>query len=385
MIQGWKEEFMGDMRTCWKPWVPLLLLRTWAPTRCDSWVPLTTERRHGLSIRPVQNELAVTHVDIVDPARGPLRIDIGQGSDGLQRLLIPHPRHDTCRLLPNAHDGTDVRFPMTAAHQKVDSGLHVHVTHGNLAPHVPVIVTLPLLLHLTTGTGVARLPLVVLPGPTWLGGLLGVPHCRHVGVHRLIIGGPVDHPGAVSHHLRPAPGAIIVGWPHHPLGGLHLKGIGPLIPLHDVTAPGLPAQSVTLTLMTQTFAFCDSVQTMMISIPPVRIPVIPLIQDNLPQWMLLNYPRIKCRIFLLISLLLQLSRTMQILYLIVLQTNWYPMSGLLLPLLQLSITVNHWRRMDCSKITSLSIASREILRRRHVRLRTMIRLTLCYLKRRSHR
>ena len=116
-------------------------------------------------MRPVQNELAVTHVDIVDPARGPLRIDIRQGSDGLQRLLTPHPRRDGCRLLPNAQDGTDVRFPMTAVHQKVGRGLHVHAALGNLAPHVPVIVTLPLLLHLTAGT-VARLPLVVLPGPT---------------------------------------------------------------------------------------------------------------------------------------------------------------------------------------------------------------------------
>ena len=137
-----------------------------------------TERRHGLSIRPVQNELAVTHVDTVDPARGPLRIDIGQGSDGLQRLLTPHPRRDACRLLPNAHDGTKVRFPMTAVHQKVGSVLHAHAALGNLAPHVPIVVTLPPLLHLTAGTGVARLPLVVLPGPTWLGGLLGVPHCR---------------------------------------------------------------------------------------------------------------------------------------------------------------------------------------------------------------
>ena len=191
-----------------------------------------TERRHRLSIRPVQNELAVTHVDTVDPARGSLRIDIGQGSDGLQRLLNPPPRRDACRLLPNAHDGTDVRFPMTAAHQKVGSVLHALAALGNLAPHVPVVVTHPILLHLTAGTGVARLPLVGLPGPAWLGGLLGVPPCHHIGVHLLIIGGPVDHPGAVSHHLRPAPGALIKGWPIHPLGRLHLKGIGPLVPRH---------------------------------------------------------------------------------------------------------------------------------------------------------
>ena len=158
---------------------------------------------------------------------------------------------------------------MTAVHRKVGSVPHAHAALGDLALQFPAVVTLPLLLHLTAGTGVARLPLVVLPGPTWLGGLLGVPHCRHVGVHLLIIGGAVDLPGAVSHHLRPAPGALIVGWPYHPPGRLHLKGIGPLVPLHSVTAPGLPARSVSLTLMIQTFTSCDSVRTMMTSIPPV--------------------------------------------------------------------------------------------------------------------
>ena len=332
--------------------------------------------RHGLSIRPVQSELAVTHVDTVDPARGPLRIDIGQGSDGLQRLLTHPPRRDACRLLPNAHDGTDVRFPMTAAHQTVSSVPHALAALGNLAPQVHVVVTHPILLHLTACTGVARLPLVGPPGPAWLRGLLSVPPRRHGDGHLLIIGGPVDHPGAVSHDLHPAPGALIIGCPLHPLGRLHLKGTGPLVSPHDVTAPGLPAWSVTLILMTRTFAFCDSGRTMMISIPPVPIHVIPLIQDNLPQWMPLFYPRKKCRNFLLTSLLLQLSRTMRIPSRIVLQTNnWYPMSARVLPLLQPSRTVNRKRLTDCFKITSPSIASLEILRRRLVRLRTMIWLT----------
>ena len=85
-------------------------------------------------------------------------------SDGLQSLLTPPPRRDACRLLPNAHNGTDVKFPMTAAHQKVGSVLHALAALGNLALHVPVFVTHPILLHLTAGTGVARLPLIGPPG-----------------------------------------------------------------------------------------------------------------------------------------------------------------------------------------------------------------------------
>ena len=278
-------------------WVPLFLTRTWAPTHCGSWVPLTTERRHGLSIRPVQSELAVTHVITVDPARSPLRITLGQGSDGLHCLRTLPPRRDVCHLLPNAHDGTDVRFPMTAAHQRVGSIPHALDALGNLAPQVHVIVTHPILLHLTAGAGVARLPLVGPPGPAWLRGLLGVPPRRHSGGHLLIIGGPVDLPGAVSHHLRPAHGTLIIGGPLHHLGRLHLKGTGPIVSPHDVTAPGLLAWNVTLIHMTRTFACCDSGRTMMISIPPVPIHVTLLLQDNLPQWMTLCYRRKKYRNF----------------------------------------------------------------------------------------
>ena len=245
-------------------WVPLFLTRTWAPTHCGSWVPLTTERRHGLSIRPVQSELAVTHVVTVDPARSPLRITLGQGSDGLHRLRTLPPRRDVCHLLPNA---------LAAL--------------GNLAPQVHVVVTNPILLHLTAGTGVARLPLVGPPGPAWLRGLLGVPPRRHSGGHPLIIGGPVDLPGAVSHHFRPAHRTLIIGGPLHHLGRLHLKGTGPIVSPHDVTAPSLLAWNVTLIHMTWTFACCNPGRKMMISIPPVLIHVTLLLQDNLPQWMTL--------------------------------------------------------------------------------------------------
>ena len=90
MVLGWKEEFMEDMRNCWKQFVgdappqstvgPSVSHENMGP---DALRQLTIERRHGLSIRPVQSELAVTHVVTVDPARSPLRITLGQGSDGL--------------------------------------------------------------------------------------------------------------------------------------------------------------------------------------------------------------------------------------------------------------------------------------------------------------
>ena len=121
---------------------------------------------------------------------------------------------------------------MTVVDLKVGSVPHGHAALGDLAHHSPIVVALHLLLHLIAGSGVARLPLVVLSGPTWLGGLPGVPPCRHAGAHLLIIGGPVDLPGAVSHHLRPAPGALIVGRPYHPPGRLHLKGIGTIVRHH---------------------------------------------------------------------------------------------------------------------------------------------------------
>ena len=320
-----------------QPWVPLFLTRTWVPTHCGSWVPLTTERRHGLSISPVQNELAVTLVDTVDPTRGHLWIDIGQGSDGLLRRLTHPPRRDIGRLLPNAHAATDARCPMTAAHPKVGSGLHVPAALGHLAPQVAVVVIHHILLHLTAGTGVARLPLVGPPGPAWLRGLLGVPPRRRRNDHILITDGLAIHPGPVTHHLRP-----IIACPLPHLGHLHPKGAGPIASHRNVTPPGLPAWSVTPIHMIQTFVSCDCGRTMMMNnIQQVHIHVIPLNQDNLHLWMPLSYLRKKCKNFSLTLSLHQPSRTTQIPSRIVLLTNsWYPMYARLLLQLQIYRTVN---------------------------------------------
>ena len=84
-----------------QPWVPLFRPRTWAPTRCGSWVRLMTERRHGLSVRPDQNEQTAASVRAVDPARGLLLTDIGPGSDTAKCVLTPPPRPNAC--LPSSH------------------------------------------------------------------------------------------------------------------------------------------------------------------------------------------------------------------------------------------------------------------------------------------
>ena len=85
-----------------RPWVPLFLLRTWAPTRCGSWVPLTTERRYGLSVRPDQNEQTVASVKAVVLVSDLLLTDIGTGSGTAECLLTPPSRPDACLLPPNA-------------------------------------------------------------------------------------------------------------------------------------------------------------------------------------------------------------------------------------------------------------------------------------------
>ena len=178
-----------------KQWVPLFHLRTWAPTRCGSWVTLTTERHHRLSVRPGQNEQTVASVKAVDPARGPLLTDIGLGSGTAKCLLTPPPRPDACLLPPKAHGWTIVTSPVRPVPQKVVSVLHGPAVLGYPAHHFHAVVVPRPLLHLTTGPGIARLPLVGLSGPAWLGGMLGVHPCRHPGDHMLLIGGHDDHSG----------------------------------------------------------------------------------------------------------------------------------------------------------------------------------------------
>ena len=212
----------------------------------------------------------------------------------------------------------------------------------HLAPQVAVVMIPHILLHLTVGTGVARLPLVGPPGPAWLRGLLGVPPHRRRDDHLLITDGLAIHPGTVTHHLCPALGVLIIACPLPHLGRLHPKGAGPIASHLNVTPPGLPAWSVTPIHMIQTFISCDCGRTMMMNnIQQVHIHVIPLNQDNLHLWMPLSYLRKKCKNFWLTLSLRQPFRTTRIPSRIVLLTNsWYPMYARLLLRLQIYRTVN---------------------------------------------
>ena len=271
-----------------RPRVPLYPKGTWAPTHCGSWVPLTTERRHGLSISPVQNELAVNLADTVAPARGPLLIAIGQGTADLRGHRTPPPRRDTDDPLPNAPAQTDARGPMTVVHLKAGSVLNALADLGPLALQATAVVITLSLLHLHAGIGVARLPLVGPMGPAWLRGLLGAPRRCHCGGHHLINDGlPIPH-GTVIHLLRPVLEGLIIAYHLLLLGRLHPKGPEPRVSLSPVASPGLSAGNVAHIPMIRIFVSCDCGWTAMMNIIHIApIHVVPLNQDNLHPWMTL--------------------------------------------------------------------------------------------------
>ena len=72
-------------------WAPLFPRETWAPTHCGSWAPLATERRHGLSISPVQNEQAASLADAAIHARDHLVTVLDEGTVVPGRLRTPLP------------------------------------------------------------------------------------------------------------------------------------------------------------------------------------------------------------------------------------------------------------------------------------------------------
>ena len=230
-----------------RPWVPLFLLRTWAPTRCGSWVPLTTERRYGLSVRPDQNEQTVASVKAVVLVSDLLLTDIGTGSGTVECLLTPPSRPDACLLPPNAHGWAVITLPVDPAPLKVVSDLrglaflgdHAHLSHVAVVLH-------PHHHPITAGPGIVRLPLVGLSRLAGLGGLLDNRPCRHADDHLHLCGGHDDHPGVANHLLHYGPGPPIVIPPYHPPGHHHLEDVGLVVCPRAVSAPGHPAGIVSL-------------------------------------------------------------------------------------------------------------------------------------------
>ena len=85
-----------------QPWIPLFPRGTWVPTHCGSWDPLATERRHGLSISPDQNEQAAPLADTAVPTRDPLVTLLDEGTVVPGRHRTPLPAV-TGLLLPITH------------------------------------------------------------------------------------------------------------------------------------------------------------------------------------------------------------------------------------------------------------------------------------------
>ena len=105
-------------------WVPLFRPRTWAPFLCGSWVPLTTERHHGLSVRPNQTSRRQHPSEQL-----------------IQREVYYWLTSDACFLPPNTHGLTVAIFPVGPVHLMVVRGLRRLVFFGNPAHwyHVAVV------------------------------------------------------------------------------------------------------------------------------------------------------------------------------------------------------------------------------------------------------
>ena len=177
MIQGWKEEFMVDMKAYWQQFVgdappqqtvdPAVPPANVGPDSLQQLSP-SDDREASWAQRKAGSKPAGSSVR--RRSRSSERSSTDRNRARVRRPQVSpdssSPRPDACLLLPSAHDGTSVMSPVRPVHQKVVSAPHGHAVLGDLAHHFPAVVVLHLLLHLTAGPGIARLPLVVLPGPT---------------------------------------------------------------------------------------------------------------------------------------------------------------------------------------------------------------------------
>ena len=212
-----------------RPRVPLFRRGIWTPTSCGSWVPLVTERHHGLNISLVQSEQTVA------PDPGALQV-IGLRPAETVGLVyetsVPH--HHCC---PNGWEPIAVaQYAALALRMTVGEAL-VNFAIVLLLSLTSVIEAVPLP-HTPNVVGPEIAPLSsVLPGPAWLGDLPGMCPCHPDAVLRRTR--RCDHPGAVVR--RPTPGGcpLITADITPPPGHLHLNLSGDRVPILAVHAPGL--------------------------------------------------------------------------------------------------------------------------------------------------
>ena len=199
LMQDWQNVFFESMRnrimSMWvllhpsRPLVPLSPCGIWAPMRCGSWVPLVTERHHGLSLSPDQSEQTVA------PHPGALQmIDFcSVKTDGLAdeipALLPPLTNY---HLRPNG--GEPWVTTQDAAHALTMTVGTALVPGAIVLRHslLPVVVVIPLP-HIVSPEHVPPF-LVSRHRPTWLGDPPGTCLC-----HLDTVDPPPqcgDHPGA---------------------------------------------------------------------------------------------------------------------------------------------------------------------------------------------
>ena len=219
-----------------RPWVPLFS-RIWTPTGCGSWVPLVTERHHGLNISQVQRERAVA------PGPGAPQVmrlrPVETAGLAYDSFETPVPHH----LHPANHCHHPNGWEPIATVQYV--ALALRTTAGEALVSIPIMLLLTLMpaiiaipmphTPIVIGPEISPLFLVGLPRPAWLGDLPRTCPCRPDAV--LLRTQHSDHPGAIVRPLAPGRCPPIATAVTLPLGHLHLAG--DRFPVLTVLAPGL--------------------------------------------------------------------------------------------------------------------------------------------------
>ena len=312
MIQGWKEEFMVDMKACWQqsvgdapsqqtvgPAVPsanmgpdsLRQLRPSDDREASRAQHKAGSKRGGSSVRRRSRSSERSSTDRNRArVRGP---QVSPDSSSPTRRLSPPAKRsrwdkrDVSRETsssegrqrsPRTRRPWRSRSPLPRRRGSSPSPSPHHRSRNSPAPS-----------HCPSGANMTR-RLAGRPSLS-LRRRSPSPHRRS---RRSSRGRQSSHPSRTrAPHRRPTL--------YRPPGHLNLKDIGPVVCLRVVTAPGPPARSVSLNRTHQTYISYDSTQTMTTSVPPTPIHVIPLNQNNHHLWMVLSCPLRKCRNSLQIS------------------------------------------------------------------------------------
>ena len=237
-----------------RPWVPLFRRGIWTPMSCGSWVPLVTERHHGLSRSPVQREWTM--------APGPRAL-----------LVMSRRSTETAGLTPVGVMIPVTPLPPTSHHRHPNgwelivivqyAALVLRMTAGAaLVPFAFRLLLLPMPAVAAAslpstpnvvGPETVLLSPIILHWPAGLGDLLRRRPCHPGAVLPRTRRG--DHPGAVVRPLSPGGCPLIAAAATPLLGHPHLDVVAVEVPALAVHAPGLLTGIVSNICMRQTSIF----------------------------------------------------------------------------------------------------------------------------------